>query len=154
MQRYLGAFLLAIVWLSCTASAAAQGGLGSITGTAIDQTGASLPGADIKVVEKATGATRTAVSNGVGLFNVPALPTGTYSVTVSLSNFKTKQFENVTLNSFQQVSLGMVQLDLALGPQDAVEVTATAPMLETDSGVRHETIEASQTADPQCFGSN
>ena len=138
MQRYLCAFVLAVVWLSCAASAAAQGGLGSIIGTAIDQTGASLPGADIRVVEKATGATRAAVSNEAGLFNVPALPPGTYTVTLSLSNFKTKQFESLTLNSFQQLSLGAVTLDLALGPSDAVEVTATAPMLDSDSGVRHE----------------
>jgi len=35
MQRYLGAFVLAGVWLSCGVSAAAQDGLASITGTAI-----------------------------------------------------------------------------------------------------------------------
>ena len=76
MQRYLWVFAFVLLSLSLAASAAAQGGLGSITGTAIDQTGASLPGADIKVVEKATGATRAAVSNEAGLFNVPALPPG------------------------------------------------------------------------------
>src|SRR5439155_13728652 len=154
MQRYFRAFVLFGVWLSCAASASAQGGLGSITGTAIDQTGASLPGADITVVEKATGAARTAISNEVGLFNVPAVPPGTYTVTISLSNFKTKQFEDLTLNSFQQLSLGKITLELSLGPQDSVEVTATAPMLDIDSGVRHETIQANQVRDMPLQGRN
>ena len=154
MQRYLCAFLVAGVLLSCAVGAAAQGGLGSITGTAIDQTGGSLPGADVKVVETATGATRLAVSNEAGLFNVPALPPGSYTVTVSLSNFKSKQFDKLTLNSFQQLSLGTVTLELALGPSDAIEVTATAPMLDADSGVRHETIQATQVRDMPLQGRN
>ena len=57
MQRQSCAFVLVLVCLSCASNAAGQGGLGAITGTAIDQTNASLPGADIKVVEKTTGAT-------------------------------------------------------------------------------------------------
>ena len=154
MQRYLRAFVIAVVSLSCAASVAAQSGLGSITGTAIDQTGGRLPGVDIRVVEKATSATRGAVSNEAGLFNVPALPTGTYTVTVSLPSFKTKQFDNLTLNSFQQLSLGTVTLELALGPSDAIEVTATAPILDIDSGVRHETIDAGQVRDMPLQGRN
>jgi hypothetical protein len=154
MQRYLCVFVAAAIWLSCAAGAAAQSGLGSITGTAIDQTGGRLPGADIKVVEKATGATRAAVSNEAGLFNVPALPPGTYTVTVSLTSFKTKQFDNLALSSFQQLSLGTVTLELSIGPTDAVEVTATAPMLDIDSGVRHETIDATQVRDMPLQGRN
>ena len=154
MQRYISAFVFVVVSLMCAANAAAQGGLGSITGTAVDQTGGRLPGADIKVVEKATGAIRNAVSNEAGLFNVPALPPGTYTVTVSLSSFKTKQFDNLALSSFQQLSLGTVTLELALGPSDAIEVTATAPVLDIDSGVRHETIEATQVRDMPLQGRN
>ena len=83
---------------------------------------------------------------------MPALPPGTYTVTVSLSSFKTKQFDNLALSSFQQLSLGTITLELALGPSDAIEVTATAPILDIDSGVRHETIDATKCATCRCKG--
>ena len=46
-------------------------GLGTITGEIKDSTGAVLPGASVTVVNKATNATRTTVTNGVGLFDLP-----------------------------------------------------------------------------------
>jgi hypothetical protein len=132
----------------------AQSGLGSISGTILDQTGGSLPGADIKIVEKSTRLTRNAISNDVGLFNAPSLPAGTYTVTVSLENFKTKEFDTLTVNSFQQLSLGQVTLELAVGPSDVVEVTASAVPLAIDSGVRSETVQADQVHDMPLQGRN
>src|SRR5438132_14305588 len=116
MTRKTRLLISAAVILFVAARLSAQGGLGSISGTILDQTGVSLPGADIRIVEKSTGLTRIAISNEVGLFNVPSLPAGLFSATVSLQNFKTKAFDNLTVNSFQQLSLGQVTLELAVGP--------------------------------------
>ena len=55
--------------------------LGTISGEVKDGTGALLPGATVTVVNKATNATRTTVTNSAGLFDFPALPPGAYSVT-------------------------------------------------------------------------
>ena len=60
---------------------------GEITGVVRDSTGAVIPGAIETVVNKATNAMRTATSNAVGLFDVPALQPGTYTVKNELEGF-------------------------------------------------------------------
>ena len=61
----------------------------TISGEVKDGSGALLPGASVTVVNKATNATRTTVSDSVGLFDFPALPPGAYSVTAELEGFRT-----------------------------------------------------------------
>jgi hypothetical protein len=153
MPRQWCALLLVGVLMSAPA-AFAQSGLGSITGTLIDTTGGRLPGADIKVVEASTGATRTTTSNEAGLFNLPSVPPGTYTITISLNSFKTKQLDNITLNSFQKLSIGEVSLEVSVSPTDIVEVTAPRPTLDIDSGVRTETIGAQQVQNMPLQGRN
>ena len=50
---------------------------------------AVVPGATITAKNKATASTRTSVSGADGLFTIPALEPGAYTVTVSLQGFKT-----------------------------------------------------------------
>ena len=70
--------LLAWFWLFLCAPSWGQT-LGTISGEVKDSTGAVIPGVTVTVVNKATNATRTSISNGVGLFDFPALPPGPYS---------------------------------------------------------------------------
>lgn len=155
-MRYVLRTVSLIVVLACglVASAAAQSGFGSISGTVVDETGGALTGAKVEVLEVATGAARTATSNEAGLFTVPAVPPGNYVITISRTDFKSKQFENVLVNSFQQVALGRVTLDVAIGASEVTEVTAAAPMLDLDSGVRLETIQAKQVQEMPLQGRN
>ncbi len=81
------------VWAQAGATTA------SIAGTVIDSTGAVLPGADVTVKDMGTGTTYTAVTGSRGEFNVPALPIGTYSVTVSLMGFKTAVVSGVPVSA-------------------------------------------------------
>ena len=137
MHRQLRLLIALTVWIVGLVAVRliAQGGLGSITGTVLDQTGGILPGASIQIVETSTGSARTGVSNEAGLFNVPSLPAGTYDVTLSLQNFKTRKFEKLTLNSFQQLSLGQITLELSVGATDMVEVSASTTPLEIDNTI-------------------
>src|SRR5262249_29531136 len=84
-----GAVAVALSVLAGTV-AFAQGGNTSapLTGTAVDSSGAPVPGATVVVKNEATGATYQAVSGDKGTFAVPALQAGTYTVTVSLPGFK------------------------------------------------------------------
>ncbi len=59
----------------------------SLSGTVTDTTGAVLPGADVVAKSDDTGATFTAVSGANGNFNIPGMPIGRYTVTVSLMGF-------------------------------------------------------------------
>src|SRR5262245_61176419 len=61
----------------------------SLSGTVTDAAAGVIPGATIVVKNTETGVTFNTVSNSEGAFSVPALDPGTYSITVSLSGFKT-----------------------------------------------------------------
>src|SRR5437016_3378296 len=60
-----------------------------IKGTAKDQSGALLPGVDVKVTQTETGLSRSAVTDETGAYSVSNLPVGPYRLEVSLPGFKT-----------------------------------------------------------------
>jgi hypothetical protein len=155
MKRVLSrAGLLGLV-IACTAPPLfAQGGLGSVTGTVVDESGGVIPAATVRLVETSTKGTRTATSNEVGLFTIPSVPTGTYTITVSKDLFKTKQIDAIVVNSFQQVALGRVALDVNSDRSETVDVVAVAALLNSESGVRSESIQANQVAEMPLQGRN
>ena len=82
--------IVALVGLAmCGTGAKAQSGAGSIQGTVTDSTGAVIPGATIRVVNQATNSNTDTTSNAVGFYQVPALFTGKYTVTVTAPGMKT-----------------------------------------------------------------
>jgi len=90
----------ALITLAASSGAFAQGSsTASISGVVVDTDGAVIPGADVVVKNVRTGETFTSVSSGQGVFTVPALITGTYSVTVSLQCFKTAVLNEVVVNA-------------------------------------------------------
>src|SRR5882762_6182081 len=80
--------LAVLVWsflcLPCSAQTA-----GVITGEIRDSTGAVIPGATVTVQNHSTNALRTVVSNDSGVYSVPALQPGTYTVKTELQGFRT-----------------------------------------------------------------
>ena len=60
----------------------AQNNSGTIQGTVTDPDGAVLAGANISVKNMDTGATVNSQTSGAGVYSVPNLPPGRYSVTV------------------------------------------------------------------------
>jgi carboxypeptidase family protein/TonB-dependent receptor-like protein len=90
-------FALAFV-LTCTPAFAQGGGsTASLSGTVMDKDGGVVPGATVVIKNKATGESQNVVTNAQGAFSVPALSAGTYSVTVSLTGFKTVVHDDVRL---------------------------------------------------------
>src|ERR1700743_453335 len=57
---------------------------GSITGTVVDPSGAAIPGAQVQVINQATGdLTREATSDASGNFRALNVPPATYKITVA-----------------------------------------------------------------------
>jgi len=112
-------------------SAEAQVLYGSILGNVKDATGASIPGATVVVINKATNLTREAITDEAGRFNFTDLPTGTYNLKVSQQGFKTfEQTEvTVTINSVSRVDVA-----LEIGTIDqTVTVSAEPARLQTET---------------------
>jgi hypothetical protein len=90
--RFLSAMLLVTV-----AAAPAYAQTSSLTGVVTDTAGGVVPGATVSVLNNATKVASESVSNAAGQFSFPALPIGTYTVTVSLAGFKTFVANDVRL---------------------------------------------------------
>lgn len=67
--------------------ALAQGTTGSLSGTISDSSGV-VAGANVQVKSDATGSEFTTQTTENGTFNVPALAVGTYTVTITATNYK------------------------------------------------------------------
>jgi len=109
----------------------AQSTFGSITGAVKDPSGAVIPGAEITVTNTGTGSVRRANSTSGGLFSVPNLDVGTYSVRVAVKGFNTYDRENLVLMANQIIN---VDVNLKLGTSaESVEVNAPSPIISTES---------------------
>ena len=105
---------------------------GSITGIVSDSSGARVPSAGVTVRNSETGDTRNTQTDGEGAFGATSLQPGVYAVSVTSSGFSVSNVLGV------QVSPGAaarVDVSLQLGSStQAVDVTATSAVLQTDSG--------------------
>ena len=137
--------LLTGVVLALTAAPVLGQGASSIAGVVVDTAGGAIPGANVVVTSDTTGTKFEAVTNGSGAFNVPALPVGTYSVSVSLAGFKTSVTTDV------RVQLGIptnvkATLDVG-GIKETVTVTgASAELVNTQTATVSATMNMDQIA--------
>src|SRR3989442_1583032 len=103
---------------------------GSISGTAVDPSGAAVPGAQIRAVNTAPAQVFTTSNENNGSFRLNLLPVGTYTVEVTKSGFRKTAVSNVAVNSNVDNALPAVKLEVGVATE-AVEVTGSAPIVET-----------------------
>lgn len=108
----------------------AQEVYGSIFGTVTDPTGAVVPDADVTITDISKNTKFPTKTNGTGEYRVDHLIPDTYSVTVTAKGFSTATVPSVTLyaNTAPEVD---VKLQTGAAT-NTVEVTAAAPLLQTD----------------------
>jgi hypothetical protein len=129
--------LLAAIVAVC-AALCAQSNFATLSGRIQDPSQAPVSGAHITVTAKATGAVRLAVTNGEGLFELPNLLPGGYSVRVSAPGFA-EQTRDVLLEVGQHMAL---DLALAIGEKrETVEIVESADMLRTQDVSLGEVVE-------------
>ena len=128
-RRLVAGMLLCLSLLAATGNAQIRSG--TITGSAQDATGAVITDAVVTVTNTATNVSYTTKTNQAGLFTVPYLEDGTYSVVVTKAGFETFTENNVHLDPSQTAR---VAATLSVGSASAkVEVTASTVQLQTDS---------------------
>ena len=134
--------LILATCLAVARPAAAQVGTGTITGTVVDDQGAALPGAIVAVTE-ATGAVRTTPTDNEGVFRLPALLPGRYTIKVELDSFAPLSMADVSLAPAEVKNLGRLQLKLGQ-ITDTVTVTAETAAVQTAASSRMATVTAEQ----------
>ena len=110
MYRFIvrAVLLTALLSLSCLPTFA-QAGSGEIRGTVKDVNGAVVQGATVEVVNDNTGEKKTVVANDAGLYVVPQLPVGVYTVTATQNGFApaTVQSVNVSVAFSSNIDLSL-----------------------------------------------
>jgi hypothetical protein len=130
LYRLLWFVMMAGIVLSRGQNAFAQSA--QITGRVTDATGAVVSRASITIANIATKLEKTSVTNEVGVYVVPFLTPGTYTMKVSMAGFK-----SITRTPVQLEVDQVARIDFALEAGDTVEsvtVTESAPIIQSESG--------------------
>jgi len=122
----LGMFVLPQVLLAQTTS--------TIEGTVTDKQGLVVAAAQVHAEGVSIVADRSATTDANGEYRLPALPAGTYRLTVTRDGFRTGVFSDleVTLNRTLRFN---VQLNVG-SSHEQVEVSTELPLLETQSSAQ------------------
>jgi hypothetical protein len=110
---------------------AAQEFRSTLTGQVTDPSGAVIASAAVTAVNNATGVTYAGGTTQAGVYFIPYVLPGTYTVTVKAKGFKTAVQENVTLRASQTYGLNF-KLELGAVTQE-VTITAAPPAIESSS---------------------
>jgi len=130
----------------------AQTVTGVISGTVVDATKATIPGASVTAVNQETGLKRSTVTNDVGFYEFPSLPPGPYTVTVELTGFKRYEQTDVALTVSQRVR---VDAELQLGEiTDSITVTGGTIMVDTRSSEISSLVDDKRITDMPLSGRN
>jgi hypothetical protein len=112
-------------------SALAQvGGTGSIEGTVTDPSGAAVAGAAVTATNIATGAETARKTTEAGVFLLPLLLPGEYTVTIKATGFQTHSQEHVIVEALATVSVNP-KLQLGASTQ-SITVIDQPSILKTD----------------------
>ena len=124
-------FAALAISLAMAATAAGQEFRGAVTGRVNDKSGGVLPGVTVTATNVATNVSSTTVTTGEGLFTIPYLIPGTYSVAAELTGFKKAVREGLDVRIGDRL---VVDLSLEVGQlEETVLVTASSPLLEMGS---------------------
>jgi hypothetical protein len=92
------AAVFAVVLAPQNAAAQAQN-TGSIYGSAVDPTGAVIPGATVTAVSAGSAAERTVTTNKNGEYTLQNLAVGSYTLTVTAPNFETFVYDGIMVDA-------------------------------------------------------
>jgi Carboxypeptidase regulatory-like domain len=109
----------------------------------LDAQGAVVPNASVTATEPTKNVTVTTKTNDQGDFVFPGLQPGTYNITIEAAGFKKLERPNIPLDANDKLALGNLGLQVG-AVSEAVEVTAQAALLQTESVERSATMHSKQ----------
>ena len=136
----LALFFLTIAWVG----ASAQIDRAVLEGTVIDPSGATIAGANVKILAVDTGISQEHRTNSKGYYRFPGLAVGRYTVMVSDTGFKTKVIQDATLQVGQTRTL---DAELEVGAiSETIDVKASTAPSERSSAEAATVISGDQIA--------
>jgi hypothetical protein len=118
---------------------------GVITGTVTDVSGAVIPNATIAVRNVGTGEERQLKTNESGVYVAYSLPVGGYEVSATATGFKKATRTGLQLSVADRLGINFT---LEVGNMtESVEVSAAAPVIETEKGDINHVVTTKQMTD-------
>ena len=143
-------FLIMVLFLSMAFRAYGQNAnSGEIKGTVTDSSNAEVPGATVVILNTGTGVEITAKTNNVGLYDVPSVPTGEYTITFSKTGFRDEVRSGIVLH------LATVAVDAVLqvgAASQQIVVNADVPLLQTEDSAQHVDFDTKAVQDAPIVG--
>jgi Carboxypeptidase regulatory-like domain/TonB-dependent Receptor Plug Domain len=132
-KRWAGMLLIVWAMIFAASTAMAQVDTGTILGTVKDPTGAVIPNAKVTIVNQGTGETIISMTRSDGTYIVTPLKIASYRISVEVAGFKKEENTAFELNIQQQAVVDFVLQ--AGATSETVQVTSSAPLLQTQSAV-------------------
>jgi hypothetical protein len=118
---------------------------GAISGAVTDATGSLIPGAKVTVTETNTSTKVETATDSSGHYTVPFLLPGDYDIAVQAAGFKAFTRKGVHVGSGERP---VIDVSLEVGAvTQSVEVTADAPLINTENASVGQTISAKEVED-------
>jgi len=122
----------------CSLPSASQTLDTGILGTISDPQGALISGAEVTIANPATGVSRSVKTGPDGKYEVRYLVPGGYTVEAQAPGFRTERRTGVTIQINQQARIDFA---MEIGQvQQTVEITAAAPLLQTENATLGEVV--------------
>jgi len=125
----MGSFLFLLA--AATAGLAQGSYQAQVRGTVTDQSGALVSSATVTITNIGTNISQTAQTDEHGLYFFTGLRPTVYTVKVQAAGFRISEKQNVVLQVDQQTTADFVLHPL--GVSESIEVTQTAPLMDTES---------------------
>jgi hypothetical protein len=123
----------------------------SIQGVVTDTTGAVIPGANLTLINPATGEKQVRASNDDGIYNFNALAAARFRLEVEKQGFEKKVIDNLELIP-EQANAVNVQLAVGSGVETVNVDAAAAPLLDTETASVNGVVSDNQIQHMPSFG--
>jgi len=123
---------------------------GGISGSIVDQSGASIPNATVTISDPLTGFTRTVPANASGVYIFSDLQPASYQLKVAAKGFADAVVNNLVVQAAHTVDL---KVEMKVGPaSEIVQVSAEGQVLETTTNTLSTTISPEAIQDLPAVG--
>ena len=138
LLRFLpAAFYMLLLFTFCQSfviDVSAQSATATLSGTVMDDDGAVIPGVHVAVISVGQGFERATTTNNDGIFVVPLLLPGNYTVKAEHEGFNPTELRDVILNVNDQ---RMIKISLKVGQlkSTTVDVVDSPPLIDESAAV-------------------
>jgi len=132
-QLIRSSFLLGLlIFLMAGLVTAQTPGTGALSGQIFDSSGAVIPNARVTVVNEGTDLSRTATTTSEGLFRLPLLAPGNYSLTVESEHFQPRTLHSIHV-TVTETAVVDVTLAVKTPTPTKIEVSGTPELAQTET---------------------